>query len=116
MSTDWDVWCRDCNEAVTDFCDANHREPEMWEIIAAQPQLAALGAVAPGPYISWDGSDTLTFRPGPFAKHVDHKLEPRNEYGAWASQCPEYVKCACGSHRRCTLPVKHDGAHASVDS
>jgi hypothetical protein len=117
VSCDWDVWCVDCDEAVTRFCDANHREELMAALVRHAPAIAALAplvndadAYSIDLTTSWGRID-----PASFAAHAGHKLKPRDEYGRWLDQCHGYVKCAderCGHQRQCSLKLGHEGACA----
>lgn len=114
MSTDWDVWCVDCDKPVTDFCDANHEEKYMLQVIAAAPALAALGLADPSARVVLDDrGDYLTLKARPFAEHEGHRLKPKDEYGRWYDQCREHVRCSdCGRSDNCVLKEGHDGGHS----
>ena len=111
MSTDWNVHCVDCNVTHT-FSDANHQDGLMMKICQHADEIASLAELVD------DGSDielrTHWGRIDPrwFRTHMGHNLMPISEYGDLLDQCCEYVTCTCGSSRRCTNEVGHDGDHA----
>lgn len=115
MSCDWDVWCVECDEPVTRFNDANHREDLMLHLIQHADKIAALAPLIRD--TQWDISLTTSWgaiHPADFRRHVDlgHTLKPRDEYGRWLDQCHEYVKCAdtrCAHQRKCSLRLGHEG-------
>jgi hypothetical protein len=115
MSTDWDVACVECGDEVG-IRDANHMEDLMWEYVKAAPQIAALGVFRPDARVNLYDTHDMRYavRAGWFAEHAGHTLKPRNEYGHWAGQCSEYVKCSCGSTQRCKGKSGHDGEHSPV--
>lgn len=107
MSTYWDVYCVNC-KVEHGFDGANHAELEMAEICKHADAIAALSAFN----LEIDLHCTYgRIKPWWFAEHLGHKLVPRNEYGEFLGQCPETVKCVCGSRKRCTLPNEHGGEH-----
>ncbi len=113
MSTDWNVHCVDCNVTHT-FNDANHQDQLMAMLCKHSAAIAGLAdLLRETPDVEfktyWGAIDADWFR-----KHLGHKLVPIDEYGALLDQCAEYVDCECGSHRRCTLKLAHDGKHAAV--
>ena len=111
MSEDWNVHCLDCNATHT-FQDANHEDQLMALICKHGDAIAALDGLIGG------GSDielrthSGRIEPAWFKLHLGHRLVPISEYGALLDQCVEYVECACGSMRRCTGKLDHEGPHA----
>ena len=115
MSCDWNIRCVDCNETHY-FGDANHQDELMWLIIKHGAAIAELAPLLVGeediklmtPYGLIDAQW--------FAEHhpSSHTLVPIDEYGGLATQCIEYVACACGNTRRCVLDLNHAGDHCAV--
>lgn len=110
MSTDWDVYCADCNK-THGFDDANHCDVVMMNICAHADVLADLA-----PLVKISGHDIRVETPWGaidcawFAEHRGHRLRPRDEYGGFLDQCHVYVACgACGTNGRCTLQSLHSG-------
>lgn len=82
MSTDWNVYCKTCNEEHS-FCDANHREDLMWLLIDHAEAISKLA-----PLFRADGCCYIEFKcyygpidPEWFLEHLGHDLVPRSEYG-----------------------------------
>jgi hypothetical protein len=113
VSADWNIKCLDCN-SIHGFDDANH-EDELMALLCMHADVIA--ALAPLLTANRD----IEFRtrwgsicPDWFQTHKGHRLCPIDEYGGLLGQCCEYVRCACGSNRRCVLDAGHDGEHATV--
>ena len=125
MSTHWDVYCIDCDDSHG-FDDMNHRDNLMQSVArngpafkkAAEillPAFADLDTYArPNVQVEDSGygkSLSLEW----FAKHGDHHLVARNEYGQCLDECGAYFDCKMCDHPhqlRCRRPVKHEGDHA----
>ena len=109
MSTDWNVHCRTCN-STSYFCDANRADDVMARLCTNAKAIAALEPLLGGGTIElrtlWGVVDIEWF-----AQHADHDLVPVSEYGDFLDQCGEWVECVCGSSRRCTKTLRHDGDH-----
>lgn len=117
MSTDWNICCLDC-QATLVFNDANRMDMTMAVLCKHAEAIADLA-----PLFAADPSGVIELRlghhygdidPGWFAAHRGHRLVPISEYGHFMDQCPEYVKCGCGSHQRCTGTPGHPGDHTSA--
>lgn len=81
MSTDWDVYCRNC-KSEHGFSDANHEEDLMFHLIKHSSVIASMISLVNNPRY------TITFRvyhgtidPQWFADHLGHDLVVRSEYG-----------------------------------
>lgn len=113
MSCDWHIKCLDCDDSHY-FVDANHMDLEMAAVVRHAPLIAALLPLAEdvnqcpcGCLVLRLGDERHTLDIHWFAKHAGHRLTPINEYGHLLEQCTTYVKCGCGSNRRCALAVGH---------
>jgi hypothetical protein len=116
MSCDWNVYCRTCDETVTGFSGANHREDFMHRLIRHAEAIAGLV-----PFLddaqSWEEVELNApwglIRPQAFKRHLGHELVPQDEYGRCSDDCGEYFHCSsCRNTRTCHLPKGHDGEHA----
>lgn len=100
MSTDWDVYCEDC-DAYAGISDANHRNDLMRVLIAHAGPLAELSQVkglVGYMELSFDGHHVdLDF----FAAHRGHRLRPISEYGYFEEKCGQEYFCP-----RCQKTVK----------
>jgi hypothetical protein len=115
VSTDWNIWCLDCKSEHR-FCDANWREQDMFTFIRHAKAIGALAPLA-------SEADLFELRwtygnldPHWFAKHADHQLVPRNEYGNFLEQCDaEFVCCprSCVGRQHCRRLPGHEGDHSS---
>lgn len=110
MSTDWNIKCLDCGD-VHGFDDANHQDELMAHLCKHADAIANLA-----PLLADDHSVEFRTYYGSidaawFVKHRGHKLWPVSEYGDLLGQCAEYVKCTCGSMKRCTRDAGHAGSH-----
>jgi hypothetical protein len=112
VSTDWNVHCVDCN-ATHQFNDANHQDELMALLCKHADAIAGLAALtgAAGPTNVELRTYYGAIDVGWFVEHRGHRLVPVSEYGDLLTQCIEYVRCTCGSMRRCTRDVGHDGDH-----
>lgn len=112
MSTDWNVHCLDCKDTHY-FSDANWRDDDMALICKHAGAIAAMAPLIAGANLINIEISTSYGRIDAdwFAKHLGHNLVPISEYGHFMKQCPEYVDCLCGSNKRCTLDVGHEGKH-----
>lgn len=113
MSCDWNVHCVDCKDTHY-FNDANHEDKLMAALCKHADAIAGLVDLVKTDDVQlgtlWGRVD-----PGWFARHRGHKLVPINEYGDLLTQCAEFVKCGCGSMRRCTKDAEHDGDHTAEE-
>lgn len=114
MSTDWNVHCVDCN-STSRFQDANHQDELMAHLCKHAAAIAGLADLQKDA-----GSTNVELRTyyglvdvSWFLEHRGHRLVPISEYGDLLTQCIEYVRCVCGSMRRCTRDSGHDGEHAT---
>lgn len=119
MSTDWDVWCLDCEKAHG-FYDANHMSDLMIGLAKLGPALGAFAKTMReiGSIQGSDPSlplqfDRLRVNFEWFEVHGSHRLIARDEYGRCFDECGEhYSYCECKHQRRCRRPMKHEGLHA----
>jgi len=112
MSTDWHVHCLDCKD-THEFRDANWCDDDMAVLCKHAAAIAALVPLLGETRLLTVELMTMYGRIEAhwFAQHAGHRLVPINEYGDFIGQCAEYVDCACGSRRRCTLHHGHEGEH-----
>lgn len=124
MSTDWDVYCRTCNEEYG-FGDANRRDAEMRALAKHAAAIAAIGRILDevgqeSPVLAGAlrlHTSCIVYGDPPlntswFAKHAGHDLVARNEYGRCDDECGEWFDCAGCRHRAaCSLPKGHAGEH-----
>ena len=125
MSTDWDVYCLDCEEEAG-FYDANHEIDLMREIVKHGPALAKacriLLELQPNLRSSYrlqvgysEPRYKVDFKW--WVEHGEHRLVARNEYGCCDGDCDEHYRClGCESWLRCVLPKGHEGPHTHVKS
>lgn len=111
MSCDFDVFCLDCN-ANLGLQDWNRRSNEVQALIANAPAIAALAPLARSGFTleHFDRNVPIEF----FAKHLGHRLLPRDEYGGFLDECGAQFAClgACGNHwLTCRLVRDHEGQH-----
>lgn len=111
MSTDWNVYCVDC-DSTERFNDANHAVDLMRILIKHAKAIGALDAL-----VSEYGIYSVELRTpygnvstSWFKEHADHRLIPRNEYGGYDDDCNKRVKCAdCDVGFTCVRVVNHEG-------
>jgi hypothetical protein len=113
MSNYWDVFCRTCSKHHG--CRINHGEEDILWLIKHRDAFAALARAQADGYRGTRlevrfGADGY-INPAWFAAHAGHDLAARDEYGAFAGQCAEYVTCACGHNTRCKKALGHEGEH-----
>ncbi len=122
MSCDWNVHCVTCRDTEGVIYDANHAEPDIWELIRVAPALAAIGVASDelAPLSSTLERllrlerDGVAFRNLAqwFARHQGHELVPIDEYGRTSTDCGEWGVCdGCDHTGHCRLPRKHEGPH-----
>jgi hypothetical protein len=87
MSTDWDVYCRTCNDGHG-FSDANHQDELMHILIDHAAAIAALAPlVADQRYYTIELRTSWgTVSPDWFAQHLGHDLVARSEYGQYSER------------------------------
>jgi hypothetical protein len=114
MSCDWNIRCLDCKDTHR-FDDANHRDDLMSVLIKhagaiadLAPLLREANAITDIAIRTSYGSVDVKW----FVTHRGHRMMPVDEYGALLDQCPEYIRCECGSNQRCQLKISHDGGHS----
>ena len=130
MSCDWDVYCKDCDSSHG-FDDANHEDKLMHELAKLGPQLKRLCIemipivaltkdrnlglfVTPAIVLNPGTSHELSLYEVWWAKHGDHKLVARDEYGRCDDECAESFFCKeCNRSMWCVLSKNHDGPHDS---
>ena len=117
MSCDWNIHCVDCN-ATHEFDDANHQDELMLHICRHADAIASIADLMTGKDGRWIELRTSygQIEPAWFKRHMGHNLMPISEYGDLLDQCGEYVRCSCGSSRRCTGKLGHDGEHAVTEA
>lgn len=114
MSTDWDIYCLDCEEGMG-LNNWDHHERDVQD--ACRPEAAAaLAALARVGLEMVDGirpSSSMTSLDLSFyVKHEGHRLAPRSEYGEILGTCGKDIVCEhCGrrAYERCRLPMGHEG-------
>ncbi len=120
MSTDWDVYCLDC-EDEHGFYDANHQRDMMRSLATMGPQLAAFAPTMRALKTMQAYTDValhLQHDRYPvdfdwFEKHGTHRLIARDEYGHNDDECGTYFKCgACTHQQQCRRAKEHEGDHS----
>lgn len=112
MSTDWNVYCRTCDD-VHSFSDANHMDRDMVALIRHAEDIAALAPLLADEHVGHRIEFTLgsygTIDPAWFKAHLGHDLVPRDEYGRCLDQCSERWTCTfCKKAHWCTLKPGHE--------
>lgn len=113
MSTSWDLYCRDCDAEL----GMSHRWPgdvvSIWKRAEHLAALHELGdAVDLRVPLANDAHGLLEFA----ARHLNHDVIPRNEYGDCFDECTTTVTCAeCGAPYRCRLKEGHEGPCSHKD-
>jgi hypothetical protein len=124
MSTDYDVYCRDCdarlglnNVRQSEYLQALVSQAPVLARFAVQlrdlraqlrsvPQNTVEVTVTAGPVVD------VPFDVGWFLEHEGHALAVRDEYGILLDECGAYFRCpTCHVQERCRRPEKHEGAH-----
>jgi hypothetical protein len=126
MSTDYDVYCLDCDSSAG-FYDANHQFELMREVAKHGPFLGAACRFLLELGVSANQRSTYELKVGSYgtahymvdfewwAKHGDHRLVSRSEYGECDNDCYEYYRCgSCQTSLHCLLPKGHEGPHNHV--
>lgn len=108
MSTDYDLYCRSCDDALGLDC-ARYWMAEtllpMAKAMAGSKGLPTCDVQISGHYVDLQW----------MADHGAHDLVLRSEYGECVDECGEYFACeACGHQRKCLLRKAHDGAHCET--
>ena len=108
MSTDWDLYCADCDEEFG--FDWNHGEKALAQFLGADIRgwLESLPTNFRWPYQFKEGQ--IVSLGLWYQRHRGHVLRVRNEYGQYLGECNKWVDChGCGSAVPCHLPTDHDG-------
>ena len=120
MSTDWTVYCREC-DSVLDITDANHEVELMRELVKSGPTLRRIATLARSlpkrVELTLDADSGYGWPTALewFGDHGGHDLVARDEYGREDGQCGERVTCVCGSRVACVLERGHEGEHAIAE-
>lgn len=112
MSTDWNIYCRTCDEEHS-FDDANHMEDDMAALIDCARSIADLAPLLANDRVGHKIEFTLgrhgSIDAAWFAAHLGHELVPRDEYGRCSDQCGKRVRCAgCRVSHLCTFKPGHE--------
>ena len=113
MSTDWDLFCTDCNEALGLY-DANHRDAECEKLRLLLPRFKNF----PVELLKEAGFDTELNSDELFqkrvdlewiVKHADHNVVTKSEYGDILNRCNKTVTCCdCNTRHTCHLDKDHE--------
>ena len=112
MSTDWDVYCLDCDDslgldgtkkAVSILIDDGPALSQLFESFGRLSSLDIEVSVYGRPIVlSW------------FGKHGKHRLIAKDEYGHLDDECGARFKCGhCFVDSYCKRARGHDGDHAN---
>lgn len=109
MSTDWDLYCCDCDEEL----GAPSSWPDRYVVLSSAADL--LAELAPHA----NRADLIVELSRQqvnldwFVKHRGHRLVPRNEYGQCFDECGKDFRCgSCGHSKRCRRKKDHEGEHS----
>ncbi len=110
MSTHFDLHCRDCDEGCGFWINhGSDRLVRLWEHAAAWARMPpSLLEADLEMRLLGDEAGGLRSLPAFAAKHLEHDVLPRDEYGRWLDQCTEYLSCPCGAKQRCEQAHGHD--------
>jgi hypothetical protein len=116
MGTSYAPYCLDCDSEH--YLDDYRDVASLQTVIKQAKSLAALAPLMADLHSTWADAafylnhqrDRIDF--AWFAKHAEHRLTVRDEYGKCVEECGEYFPCgACGHRKRCMRLAGHDGDH-----
>lgn len=110
MSCRWDAYCLDCQESAGLENGWNHASDDVLALCKHAHFLAQIRPRLGGNFelMRWSSEVPLDW----FAKHAQHRLVPRDEYGRCLDECGASFACAgCGHRERCHRKTGHDGDH-----
>lgn len=118
MSTNWDVWCLDC-ENGHGFFEAYHQDALMIGLAKMGPALGAFAKTMRAikaipdayvdPYLAL-AYEQLKINLDWFEVHATHRLVARDEYGRCVDECGKtFTNCSCKTPHRCRRSEGHDG-------
>jgi hypothetical protein len=109
VSTDWTIFCLDCQQNLTCLSPSISKK----DLAALIRHAGALAALAPlFAEAEWlEMKDCSQYvDPKDFVKHGGHRLTLRDEYGRFDDSCGAQFQCCpqCDYRHTCNLPKGHE--------